>query len=98
MSSDDDVYEVDRETFDSALRDIRYALALCFACYGKVERCGNDLGVIAEFEGLGAEVVEKIKKATPRHPTGSQDTVGDIAQAFHWLETLDRWVADQRTQ
>lgn len=96
MSGNEDLYEVDRESFDAALRDIRHALTVCFASYGEAERCRNDLNVLADFGGLDADVVQKIKGATPRHPTGSANTVGRIATAFHWIEMLDRWAADQR--
>jgi hypothetical protein len=87
-----DTYEVDRESFDTAMKDIRWALTVCFQCFGEVERSINDLAMIRDFGNLSPELAEKIRAATPKHPTGSQDTVSDIADAFAWMEILRRAV------
>jgi hypothetical protein len=65
-----------------AVQAIRHALIVGLDSYGEVERLCE---YAAAMESVGSPLPDS---ATPRHPTGSRETVGQFAAALARLNSL----------
>lgn len=77
--SPDDVATIDRQTTIVA---IRRALLVGLASYGEIER-------LTDVAELLDELGQLPKGLMPIHPTGSANTVSEIADALRLLDSLE---------